>query len=85
MPGFVFRFCLPAPEGRPGARAWAFRGFFEFANLAPFGLPAAPSLPPGGPRQGKAMTTTSSTTARERIVIFDTTLRDGEQCPSTLR
>ena len=24
---------------------------------------------------------TTSTTARERIVIFDTTLRDGEQCP----
>ncbi|MBE7203302.1 MAG: 2-isopropylmalate synthase, partial [Parafilimonas terrae] len=25
--------------------------------------------------------TTSTTSARDRIVIFDTTLRDGEQCP----
>ena len=27
------------------------------------------------------MTTTNTTSARDRIVIFDTTLRDGEQCP----
>lgn len=27
------------------------------------------------------MTTTNTTSARNRIVIFDTTLRDGEQCP----
>src|SRR4029079_19824980 len=68
--------CLSAPEGRLGACAWALRGFAE-----------APGTPERQHPKGEAQSertismSTSAKSDKDRVVIFDTTLRDGEQCP----
>src|SRR5215216_879096 len=68
-PGCCF---LSAPEGRLGVRAWALRGATTDRN---------PER-----QRARAMTrtnpmTTQTPSEKDRVVIFDTTLRDGEQSP----
>src|SRR6266478_1850450 len=63
-------FSLSAPEGRSGARAWALRGSSRRTPRAPW---------TGTTKEGSNSMSTPS--EKDRVVIFDTTLRDGEQSP----
>src|ERR1700691_3505359 len=74
--------CLSPPEGRLGVCAWALRGRLKATE--PHERPDPPSG--GRKREGpKTMTTAAKSvpakSEKDRVVIFDTTLRDGEQCP----
>src|SRR6516165_3247088 len=62
---------LPSPEGRPGVGAWALRG--DRKDTTP--------RPPAGAatRRTRFMTTAAEKSEKDRVYIFDTTLRDGEQ------
>src|SRR4051812_9494187 len=74
LPSFSLGSCsLSAPEGRLGVRAWALRGFQTDRN---------PERPAGrASRRRTNSMTTQTKSEKDRVVIFDTTLRDGEQCP----
>src|SRR3954470_15477951 len=65
---------LSAPEGRPGARLGT--------QGSPSGF-SSPERPDERRREGlRAMTIQPSPGSdKDRVLIFDTTLRDGEQCP----
>src|SRR5215469_14034431 len=64
---------LSAPEGRPGICAWALRGRATEPKSA---------QPSAGADQEKDLSmTTPAQSEKDRVVIFDTTLRDGEQSP----
>src|SRR5215211_2223519 len=65
---------LSAPEGRPGARLGTQGSPSGFSN---------PERPDERRREGlRAMTIQPSPGSdKDRVLIFDTTLRDGEQCP----
>src|SRR5258707_5907266 len=78
--------CLAPPEGRLGVCAWALRGPLKPRN------PRAPRPGRGGrKREGPSIMTPPAKSEpaksvpvkseKDRVVIFDTTLRDGEQCP----
>src|SRR6516162_2609925 len=72
-PSFSSGCCfLPSPEGRPGVGAWALRG--------PKGHHPAPGTG-AAMRRTRFMTTSTEKSEKDRVYIFDTTLRDGEQCP----
>src|SRR3984885_1271476 len=78
--------CLAPPEGRLGVCAWALRGPLKPPE------PTSALIPSGGrKREGPSIMTTPANSEpvktapakseKDRVVIFDTTLRDGEQCP----
>src|SRR5687767_7623851 len=73
-PSFSAGSCsLPSPEGRLGTRAWALRGHRRTEpRSAPNRVPA---------RKRIHIMSTPAKSEADRVVIFDTTLRDGEQCP----
>src|SRR3954453_3431920 len=69
---------LSAPEGRLGACAWALRGVSNPER--PWGrIPITARDERSASEKEESMTTIQS--EKDRVVIFDTTLRDGEQCP----
>src|SRR6516164_9629654 len=65
-------FCLRSPEGRPGVCAWALRGRQRTS-------PPAPAI--GATDAKDPYMTIAEKSEQNRVLIFDTTLRDGEQCP----
>src|SRR6266568_7260436 len=70
LPAFSASFCLSAPEGRLGARAWALRG-----------LAKTPRAPERRKRTEGIFSMRTPKSDKDRVLIFDTTLRDGEQSP----
>src|SRR5438093_267482 len=70
LAGFCF---LSAPEGRLGGWRLGTQGLREITR--PFSAREAHHL------QGIFEMTTVNKSDKDRVVIFDTTLRDGEQCP----
>src|ERR1700694_3298965 len=74
-PCFLAGFCfLSAPEGRLGVCAWALRGCARSPD--PFSASTAAHQ-----IQGIFEMTNVNKSDKDRVIIFDTTLRDGEQCP----
>src|SRR5437588_10281578 len=74
-PSFLAGFCfLSAPEGRLGGLRLGTQGLRENIRT-PSARKAA--LPPKGILQ----MTTVNKSEKDRVIVFDTTLRDGEQCP----
>src|SRR5437588_436961 len=65
---------LSAPEGRLGVCAWALRGCAR--RPGPFSASKS-----SAPATRNFQMTTVNKSDKDRVVIFDTTLRDGEQCP----
>src|SRR5262249_19495772 len=65
--------CLWSPEGRPGVCAWALRG--DGKGQARRRRQTAP------PTRRTRIMTIAEKSEQNRVLIFDTTLRDGEQCP----
>src|SRR5262249_18955904 len=63
-----------SPEGRLGVRAWALRGTRSQET---------PSARADGARMSRRihLMTAPAKSEKDRVLIFDTTLRDGEQCP----
>src|SRR5262249_3147007 len=67
---------LPAPEGRLGARAWALRGAYEITGHSSAHRPSGAKS-----SKGNLIMAPANKSEKDRVIIFDTTLRDGEQCP----
>src|SRR5215207_7527749 len=75
LPSFSLGCCsLSAPEGRLGVRAWALRG-------SPPEDRNPERLARRDRREGLCPMTIQTQSEKDRVVIFDTTLRDGEQSP----
>jgi hypothetical protein len=72
LAGFCF---LSAPEGRLGGLRLGTQGLREISPEPFEPLTAAHHL------QGTIAMTTVNKSEKDRVIIFDTTLRDGEQCP----
>src|ERR1700730_10221950 len=74
-PCFLAGFCfLSAPEGRLGGLRLGTQGLREITRPPSARESSAP------PTRNFPMTTVNKSD-KDRVVIFDTTLRDGEQCP----
>ena len=74
-PCFLAGFCfLSAPEGRLGGLRLGTQGLREITRPLQRSESSAPA------KRNFPMTTVNKSD-KDRVVIFDTTLRDGEQCP----
>src|SRR5262252_10514691 len=77
VPPLLLRRCsLLAPEGRLGVFAWALRGFRDGTRERRAGAIFAANFV-----EGTIPMTSQPRSEKDRVVIFDTTLRDGEQSP----
>src|SRR5262249_56249993 len=75
-PSFSAGSCsLWSPEGRPGVLRLGTQGRPQARN------PRAPDESGRKRREGPNIMTASAKSEQDRVFIFDTTLRDGEQCP----
>src|SRR4029078_13306325 len=75
-PSFLAGFCfLSAPEGRLGGLRLGTQGFARDHQTLQ-GLLNRRARP-----QGIQTMTTANKSEKDRVIVFDTTLRDGEQCP----